>query len=129
MEATVKILGCRGSFPVSGQEFSEFGGSTTSFLLDLYGESLLVDAGSGILNLPEPYLQQKELSILLTHFHLDHLMGLLLFRYLLDPAHTLHLYASYLHYTSCTFSYRPVLKRGGKRTAKAFPGLFFCKRR
>ena len=93
MGLTLTILGCRGSFPVSGTDFTEFGGSTTAFLLDLNGNPLLIDAGSGIRNLPEQYYREKELSVLLTHFHLDHLMGLLMFRYLLDPEHTLHIYA------------------------------------
>ena len=93
MSYSMTVLGTRGSFPVNGKNYNVFGGSTTAFLLELNGEPLIIDAGSGLQNLPEHILQRNELSLLLTHFHADHLLGLLLFNYLLDPAHTLHIYA------------------------------------
>ena len=72
----VRILGARGSVPVSGKNFAQFGGATFSLLVKLSGNYLVVDAGSGLFQLPEEILKEKELDLLLTHLHLDHLIGL-----------------------------------------------------
>ncbi len=67
-------LGTNGYIP-------SFGRHTMSFLL-LTGETaLLLDAGSGIARLLEPGLQEvllpySRLNIVLTHYHLDHVIGL-----------------------------------------------------
>ena len=74
----VTILGTRGSVPVSGAAFREFGGATTCVRVVAGGEEIYLDAGSGIVG-AEP-LADSHLSILLTHPHLDHLLGLPFFR-------------------------------------------------
>ena len=87
------ILGARGSMPVSGQEFSHYGGATTCILLRLDGHYLILDAGTGILNLDPDILSLPELHLILTHPHMDHLLGLGLFPYLFHEGKTLHVYA------------------------------------
>jgi ribonuclease BN (tRNA processing enzyme) len=52
-----------------------------SFLLRAGGQALLLDAGSGLGRLVEPTIRariedQDRLDILLTHYHLDHVIGL-----------------------------------------------------
>ncbi len=73
------IGGARGTNPVSQPGFTEFGGETTSFLIEgEAGERLLVDAGTGIRTLAERLEQgpnEAEALVLLTHYHLDHIMG------------------------------------------------------
>lgn len=71
--------GVRGSFPVSGNEFLRYGGETTSVLIEgQAGERILVDLGTGARRLGERMVEQgaDELTVLFTHFHLDHLAGL-----------------------------------------------------
>jgi len=72
------VGGMRGSLPAAGSEFVDFGGQTTSFLVvGSSGELVVIDAGSG-LRVVETRLSGGELRVLLllTHFHLDHLIGL-----------------------------------------------------
>ena len=73
------IGGMRGSQPALGSGFGEFGGDTTSLLLvGSHGERLVLDAGTGMravagqLALTEP----GKVTVLFSHYHLDHLIGL-----------------------------------------------------
>jgi phosphoribosyl 1,2-cyclic phosphodiesterase len=78
----LEVHGARGSSPVSGPGFVRYGGNTTCFSVRLPdGQHLIVDCGSGLLRLqsllqavgaPSPF----EATILLTHFHWDHIQGL-----------------------------------------------------
>ena len=90
----VLILGARGSIPVSGTEYSRYGGAGTCFLAELDGECLLLDAGTGILRLPEAAMTRPRLSLLLTHLHIDHIQGLIMCPYLFSPEHTVEVYAA-----------------------------------
>ncbi len=92
-EHFVQILGTRGSVPVSGPDFARYGGATTCVLVRLDGRFLVLDAGTGILNLPEDVLAQPALSLLLTHPHLDHLAGLPACPYLYQGGAQLTVYA------------------------------------
>lgn len=74
--------GVRGSGPITNSDFSVYGGDTTSVLvLGDAGERVLIDAGSGLGNL-RPYLGDAHvpLTLLFSHFHLDHLLGFAAFR-------------------------------------------------
>ncbi len=75
------IGGMRGSRPCTGSRFEEFGGDTTSLLLvGTHGERLVLDAGTGMhavagqLAAAEP----GEVTILFSHYHLDHMAGLMM---------------------------------------------------
>ncbi len=74
----VTILGARGSIPVSGQRFFEYGGATSCVLVELGGRhAILLDAGSGIMNLPERIWRDYDtVHVFLSHFHIDHLLGI-----------------------------------------------------
>ena len=79
---TVTVLGVRGSFPVTGRDFSEYGGNTSCFLVDLGGETVVLDAGSGLASLGAGVSLpggRRHIHILLSHLHLDHIMGLFSF--------------------------------------------------
>jgi ribonuclease BN (tRNA processing enzyme) len=71
--------GVRGTSVVADTAFAQFGGHTTAFLVQSRtGETVLIDAGSGLRTF-EPLLQQgsrRALLMLMTHYHLDHLIGL-----------------------------------------------------
>ena len=86
--------GVRGSFPRAAARFLEYGGNTACFSLEWKGGWTIFDAGSGLSVLGEELCRRdvKEASLLLSHPHLDHLLGLLAFAPLGDPSFTLHLY-------------------------------------
>jgi phosphoribosyl 1,2-cyclic phosphodiesterase len=77
----VKIQGARGSVPSPGAAMVRYGGNTSCVQLTLSdGTHLVLDAGTGIRNLPEDLGGPgSRIHILLTHLHLDHIQGLLFF--------------------------------------------------
>ena len=85
----VTILGVRGSIPTDGPEFCEYGGATSCILVEADGRAIYLDAGSGLLRAPNT--GEAEVSILLTHSHMDHILGLPLSPVLLSDK-TLDLY-------------------------------------
>jgi ribonuclease BN (tRNA processing enzyme) len=67
-------LGINGFFPF-------FGRHTMSILLLTPGEAVLLDAGTGVSRLSEPGIRElvrpyDRLNVILSHYHLDHIMGL-----------------------------------------------------
>ncbi len=75
--------GSRGSIPVSGQDFLEYGGDTTCVeIISKNNYRIIIDAGSGIRNLGTKILKNEinEVSIIFTHSHLDHLLGFPFFK-------------------------------------------------
>lgn len=73
MDATLWVLGSAGWMPKAGQE-------TSCFLLETQGQLIMLDAGTGVANLelvPEVLERHDRLSVLLSHYHVDHLVGLM----------------------------------------------------
>ena len=85
---TITFWGVRGSIPVSGAEFNMFGGDTICCEIMLDEHRIIVDAGSGLrrLGIAMATTNQLEASLLLTHLHLDHLIGLTAFEPIFLPA-------------------------------------------
>ena len=68
------VLGARGSMPVDGKDFAAYGGATSCYRILAGNEEIYLDAGNGILSAaPNP---DTRITILLTHMHLDHSIGL-----------------------------------------------------
>jgi phosphoribosyl 1,2-cyclic phosphodiesterase len=84
----VAFWGVRGSVPVPDRNMIGYGGNTSCVSVRLRDGSILVfDAGTGIRDLGVALAGVRdEIHILLTHLHLDHIMGLLFFGPLFDPA-------------------------------------------
>lgn len=70
----ITILGVRGSIPTDGKEFSEFGGGTSCVLAETDSQAVFLDAGSGLLHAPD--IGDLPVSLLITHSHLDHIVGI-----------------------------------------------------
>ncbi|MEM7070806.1 MAG: MBL fold metallo-hydrolase, partial [Pseudomonadota bacterium] len=74
----VKFWGVRGTCPRSELHFSKFGGSTSCVEATLGTDHFIFDAGSGLIALGEDILTRKkshQYNFLISHFHIDHLMG------------------------------------------------------
>ena len=72
----VIILGSRGSVPVSGEQYAHFGGATGCVLIRTESAALILDAGTGLLELT-PYLRHERcIPIFISHCHADHILGL-----------------------------------------------------
>jgi phosphoribosyl 1,2-cyclic phosphodiesterase len=91
----VTIWGCRGSVPTPGPETIRCGGNTSCIevLLD-DGTVFVLDAGTGIRELGADLAEKgvRQIHLLLTHLHLDHLEGLRFFVPLFDPETTIDLW-------------------------------------
>ncbi len=73
------MRGCRGTMPVSGSQFNRFGGKTTCLTIHNGASCLIIDAGTGIAGIMHEMAEKSELpaiTLLFTHFHLDHVAGL-----------------------------------------------------
>lgn len=82
----VHFAGTRGSVPVTRPDRATFGGDTTCLLVTGNGgEQVVLDCGSGLANVAARLTAGPDLLILLTHFHLDHLVGLTGFPLLHTP--------------------------------------------
>lgn len=92
----VKLWGVRGSFPATGPEFAAYGGNTSCISVDCGDALVVLDAGSGLVPLGAELLRQgrKRADILLSHLHLDHIMGLFPFAPRYDGTFALHLYGT-----------------------------------
>ena len=84
------ICGIRGSYPVFGKEYEKYGGSTSCYLIETSTQAVIVDAGTGIINVPE--MKQQNIPILMTHSHVDHLIGLMAFNGLKDAHRNIDIY-------------------------------------
>lgn len=71
------VCGCRGSFPVAGLRYAEFGGETSCYILKKGKYAVVIDCGSGLGNAKEILADCEKIDILLTHVHYDHIMGFL----------------------------------------------------
>ena len=68
------VLGARGSMPVDGKNFAIYGGATSCYRILAGSEEIYLDAGNGILSAETN--SDTRITILLTHMHLDHIIGL-----------------------------------------------------
>jgi len=80
----VTFWGVRGSYPVPRRDVLRYGGNTTCLSVELDGALVILDAGTGLINLgraidkngPDPLTA----TLLFTHTHHDHLEGLPFFK-------------------------------------------------
>jgi phosphoribosyl 1,2-cyclic phosphodiesterase len=82
----IKCWGSRGSIPVSGQQYVRYGGDTTCIEIQAKtGEIVIIDAGTGIRRLGNSLLRRNisDYTLLFTHTHWDHILGIAFFKPLL----------------------------------------------
>ncbi len=86
----IKVLGARGSVPTTGKDMLIYGGSTSSVLVETEDRAIFLDAGTGIQTSPD--IGDKQITILISHPHFDHLIGLPFFPYLSEKGIRIDLY-------------------------------------
>lgn len=94
-EWRITVWGVRGSAPRPSPECMEYGGNTVCTALEHDGHTVILDAGTGLAPLGQALAERKEikrLDVLLSHLHLDHVLGLFSFQPLFDPGTEIHLY-------------------------------------
>ncbi len=92
-EFKVKFRGVRGSFPVANKNFLKYGGNTSCVEVNVGGHLIILDAGTGIVGVGDELMANYIASsvkpedrkpifatILISHIHQDHLLGLTFFK-------------------------------------------------
>ncbi|MCS6772078.1 MAG: MBL fold metallo-hydrolase [Kiritimatiellae bacterium] len=91
------VGGVRGSYPVAQPAFMKYGGETTSILIEgVRGDHIFIDAGTGIRVLGRRLASAggpRRVLLLMTHYHLDHIMGLPSLGLLYDSTWTIEIAA------------------------------------
>ena len=89
----VRFRGVRGSYPVADKNFLKYGGNTACVEIQVNNHLIILDAGTGLINLGNELMQKYiesgttladrtpiRCTILLSHIHLDHIQGFPFFR-------------------------------------------------
>lgn len=89
----IKLHGTRGAYPTSSKETRKLGGNTSCIEIIEDNERLILDAGTGILEIDfDSYSSANRIDILLTHLHMDHIQGLGFFKPIFDPNKEIHIW-------------------------------------
>ncbi len=92
-EFKIKFRGVRGSYPVIGKDYLEYGGNTSCVEVHAGNHLIILDAGTGLINVGDELTKQYIMSgvktedrtpinavVLLSHIHQDHIQGFTFFR-------------------------------------------------
>lgn len=95
-EFKVKFRGVRGSYPIANKDYLKYGGNTSCVEINVGGHLIILDAGTGLIELGNELLKEHiasgttiydrkpiEAVMLLSHIHQDHIQGFTFFR----PSH------------------------------------------
>ncbi len=106
-EFKVKFRGVRGSFPVANKNFMQYGGNTSCVEVNVGGHLIILDAGTGIVGVGDDLMEQYISSavnpqdrkpiaatILISHIHQDHLLGLTFFKPMHIPSTDIRIFGS-----------------------------------
>jgi phosphoribosyl 1,2-cyclic phosphodiesterase/ActR/RegA family two-component response regulator len=92
----IKFWGTRGSIPVSGLDYYNYGGNTSCLEIHDEDNIIIIDAGTGIRPLGNEILshpQTKHLHLLISHTHWDHIIGFPFFTPVYIPGYTIDIHA------------------------------------
>jgi phosphoribosyl 1,2-cyclic phosphodiesterase len=91
----ITCWGARGSIAVSGKDYVKYGGDTTCVeVRSKNNDIIILDSGTGMRRLGNKLLasNERDLSILFTHAHWDHLMGFPFFKPIYMKGTTIAMY-------------------------------------
>lgn len=87
------LRGTRGSVPTPGRRSLRYGGNTSCVEVRTAGGGLVaLDAGTGIASLEVDPAETQRVDVLLTHLHMDHILGLGFFHALFSPQLEVHIW-------------------------------------
>ncbi len=90
----VRLNGTRGTYPTASKSTQKFGGNTPCIEVIDGDERIIVDAGTGILEIDfETHYTSNPINILLTHLHMDHIQGLAFCKPLFNSDKEVHIWA------------------------------------
>jgi len=94
----IKFWGVRGSHPTPDLDKMIYGGDTSCVEVRIHDELFIFDMGSGLRNLGNEMLHDsstpKKVNIFLSHYHWDHVVGMLNFSPLFDDSYTFNIYGA-----------------------------------
>ncbi len=103
----VKFRGVRGSYPLAKKEFLNYGGNTSCVEVNVGGHLIVLDAGTGLIDVGNELLRDYissglrpedripiQATVLLSHIHLDHIQGFTFFRPLHIPSTVLNVFGN-----------------------------------
>ncbi len=106
-EFKVKFRGVRGSYPIANKDFLQYGGNTSCVEVNVNGHLIILDAGTGLINLGNELLGKyissgltpsertsMKATVLISHIHQDHLQGFTFFRPLHIPSSQINVYGN-----------------------------------
>lgn len=98
MPVKVTFWGVRGSIPCCSAEHTVYGGNTSCVEVNLDGETVIIDAGSGIRALGISLAKRKinRMTLLISHTHWDHICGFPFFYPAFQETSDLNIYAARL---------------------------------
>jgi hypothetical protein len=95
----IKFWGVRGSYPVPGTGTVSIGGNTACVEVQVNGQTIILDAGTGIIGLGRSLMARVrqtgsalEAIILFSHLHHDHIQGFPFFSPAYSPGARLHFF-------------------------------------
>jgi phosphoribosyl 1,2-cyclic phosphodiesterase len=98
-EMTVKFWGVRGSYPTPGADTVTFGGNTASVEVRVASQTIILDAGTGIIPLGRDLMRRAQgkpltVTMLFSHMHHDHTQGFPFFAPAFVPSTRMHLFGA-----------------------------------
>ncbi|MCM1010069.1 MAG: MBL fold metallo-hydrolase [Fusobacterium sp.] len=106
-EFKVKFRGVRGSYPIAKSEFLTYGGNTACVEVHAGNQLIILDAGTGLIDLGSDLLESHinsalnkaerkniKATMLLSHIHQDHIQGFTFFRPLHLPSTILNVFGN-----------------------------------
>jgi len=97
----ITFLGTNGSCAYNNGNRKKYGSNTLCMVLQVGGKTLVFDAGTGICGLNDrEAFNDDTIHIFFSHYHLDHISGLMFYNGIFDPNIRLYLYDAILPETS-----------------------------
>lgn len=92
----VRIWGTRGSYPVAHRSMLRYGGNTTCVEVRTIDRCIMLDAGTGLRLLGDALAAEsappRQLDLLMTHTHWDHIIGFPFFHPIYQPEYRIDIF-------------------------------------
>ena len=103
----IKFRGVRGSYPIANGNYLQYGGNTSCVEVNVNGHLIILDAGTGLIDigneLMENYIASGlttahrtplQATVLISHIHQDHIQGFTFFRPLHIPTSRINVFGN-----------------------------------